>query len=478
VNTTTINSNDKLITALEPVSNVAQAHSLLSKLAVANDDIDLLVVPRKKAQPVKEYIASFKKLIFSTQKLLSITTLWLYRDGPQEQLLKAAIKTLNARASAAQPIHVRILYSISKQKQAIFSMASPENYFIDGLTLNPHFHLAFYRFSFLTDGHAFNHAKIVAVDDDKLLVGGINFVHHDYQSLEEPVHDVAVKITRPQVAYMGHNYLSRLVESGKPKYGQIFSGGEAQDYLSAEFSHLFQAAFTLENTLNTTLTANPLDEEGYMLGVGKLQGGTGNENIGKQAMFAMLANAQQQIDVAQQSIGFIPGKHQGKFTDTGDEFCRMIAQALKRGVRVNIILSGRENMGDFINHISQPALTQYIKNVGELTDVQLDLLTIRAAKNRFDRQGSSAGKTRLHAKAIIVDEQMVYLGSQNLYYDNHAEFGVIIHNKAFAQRFKQQFWQGLWPNKPASETEVYQEPLADNLLALSSKLTSAWRLIG
>jgi len=64
-----------------------------------------------------------------------------------------------------------------------------------------------------------------------------------------------------------------------------------------------------------------------------------------------------------------------------------------------------------------------------------------------------------HAKFFIVDDKGYYLGSQNLYIANLAEWGVIVDSEERTQEMLETYWKPLWENSyrpDANEVDVDQ----------------------
>ncbi|MGK3741496.1 MAG: hypothetical protein ACI8RD_006111 [Bacillariaceae sp.] len=50
----------------------------------------------------------------------------------------------------------------------------------------------------------------------------------------------------------------------------------------------------------------------------------------------------------------------------------------------------------------------------------------------------------LHSKHFIVDDMATYIGSQNLYVCNLAEWGVVIDDINTAHQFMEEYWKPMW----------------------------------
>lgn len=49
-----------------------------------------------------------------------------------------------------------------------------------------------------------------------------------------------------------------------------------------------------------------------------------------------------------------------------------------------------------------------------------------------------------HTKSFIVDEQCYYVGSQNLYNCNNAEWGYIVDDQEEARKYLEEYWDKMW----------------------------------
>jgi phosphatidylserine/phosphatidylglycerophosphate/cardiolipin synthase-like enzyme len=65
-------------------------------------------------------------------------------------------------------------------------------------------------------------------------------------------------------------------------------------------------------------------------------------------------------------------------------------------------------------------------------------------RHRAGNTYSDGNSIGLHAKHFIVDDVCTYIGSQNLYMCDLAEWGVVIDDESTVRRMMKQYWEPLW----------------------------------
>ena len=68
----------------------------------------------------------------------------------------------------------------------------------------------------------------------------------------------------------------------------------------------------------------------------------------------------------------------------------------------------------------------------------------------------------MHAKHFIVDDIAAYIGSQNLYVCDLAEWGVVIDDPAQTQKFMDEYWTPMWQHSHTGE-DVNVDDVMDGL---------------
>ena len=60
------------------------------------------------------------------------------------------------------------------------------------------------------------------------------------------------------------------------------------------------------------------------------------------------------------------------------------------------------------------------------------------------RNYKNVGQVGNHAKVLLVDEEIFYIGSDNAYGGGLAEFGLIVDDATRAKDFAETYWKDLW----------------------------------
>lgn len=184
------------------------------------------------------------------------------------------------------------------------------------------------------------------------------------------------------------------------------------------------------------------------------------------AFIAMLASAKKVIHLALQDLGpvCIPGT---KIALPGcvwpDEYLSTLAKVIwERGVDVEIVVSNpgsipgglsptEANYGngwsciDVAAEIIKRIRTQFPnakdKDLRTKVSNNLRVAFIREERGSTWADGMNMG---MHAKHFIVDDVATYIGSQNLYVCDLAEWGVVIDDADQTKKFMEEYWDPLW----------------------------------
>ncbi len=128
-----------------------------------------------------------------------------------------------------------------------------------------------------------------------------------------------------------------------------------------------------------------------------------------------------------------------------DEFYKTVPALLSRGVKAVILTN---SLGSTNHPIVHSAYKKHRKRVIELGVQLFEMRYDAAAREDYDTPPVESKAFGLHAKAIIVDRQFVYVGSLNLdprsIYLN-TEFGLIIESPDFAEAVANEFETGRLP---------------------------------
>jgi phosphatidylserine/phosphatidylglycerophosphate/cardiolipin synthase-like enzyme len=305
-------------------------------------------------------------------------------------------------------------------------------------------------------GISWNHAKIVAVDGQRAIVGGHNLWTPDYL-VAAPVHDISMAVEGP-AAYDAHRFADALWRSvcALPR----------SDGVNATFVSLGPASNGGEDCPRHI--ALPEREEGEggtpILAVGRLASGI-VKGFADQSLIArdlMLGAARRTIRMVQQDVGFalLSGQVDRSWPESalGD-----IAELLGKDGDVYMILSNlgaAGPIGTYSNGIPIEAVADKIKDVVQqrtgLVEPQLSSLLcqhLHLAPLRFgpDETWPNDVPIGTHAKFWMVDDRVFYIGSENLYPADLQEFGYIVEDAAAVAQLHRDYWDKAWQwSRPAA----------------------------
>ena len=77
-------------------------------------------------------------------------------------------------------------------------------------------------------------------------------------------------------------------------------------------------------------------------------------------------------------------------------------------------------------------------------------------KFKIKRVLEDDGKNYLHTKVVVVDERLMYVGSDNAYPNYNEEHGVWIEDKGAIGEWVGGFWRGLWERSREVDGEVFR----------------------
>jgi phosphatidylserine/phosphatidylglycerophosphate/cardiolipin synthase-like enzyme len=279
---------------------------------------------------------------------------------------------------------------------------------------------------------SWNHSKIIAADGVEAIIGGMNLWEDHYLD-DNPVHDVSLHVRGPIAATAQiYENLNWAVPCGNRQVLSL-GGGNAcpRPYVPSA----------------TALARGPGNVQ--MMGVGRL--GAGDRDSAKQALVSMMDDASTSIKIAQQDIGSIKLPGGVLPNDYLDAWIR----AARRNVDVTVIVSNENSFGgsgntradSYSNGWSLQELSDGLQSrLGELGFTDADI----CAHVHFANIRSSAAATwpngrplANHAKVVIVDDEAFYVGSQNLYEADLAEYGVIVDDPTATKKFVADYYSKL-----------------------------------
>ncbi|HEY1625138.1 MAG TPA: phospholipase D-like domain-containing protein [Streptosporangiaceae bacterium] len=414
----------------------------------------------------------------SAQVLLDFTTL----TPPTDRFLdmfKNALLYLSNKPDGQRPI-VRILYSNPLPNLPALT-AIP---FIDDITsqLDPAKRMQIYVYVMSSSWSSWNHAKIVAADGMRAVVGGHNLWGPHYLGVN-PVHDVSMRLTG-SAARHAHDYANSMWAYGQWRQDHLLHWVTSN---AAEVG-LIAAYRPSSSSGPSTVQLDVLPDAGLYESLSHSFGPTGPGSIpvlavgraantqanyllptlenwffpfdepGDQAIAKLVSLAQQTVRMSLQSFRLGPA---GVIAGWNPALFQAMADAIYRGVNIYVVLSNPGAIAGGLTQASAPydgdsPSTVNAKMAQTLAEQQG---IPYATAERFVSQQFNLAQFRYssdaayppknvpignHAKTLIVDDTAFYIGSQNMYSSNLNEFGYIVEDAATAQSYLASYWTPLW----------------------------------
>mmetsp|Transcript_14664 Transcript_14664/g.21959 ORF Transcript_14664/g.21959 Transcript_14664/m.21959 type:complete len:543 (+) Transcript_14664:78-1706(+) len=328
-----------------------------------------------------------------------------------------------------------------------------------------------------------NHAKIVAVDGKHVHTGGHN-LWDDVYLQKDPIHDTSIELEGP-VAIQAHLYCNGQWEYIREQQSTVkgwilswISDGFLLPIRSRVIVSEWPKASTLKRlagkgtptyppVFNTDIIPTAGDnecsaDEVKMLALGRYGKIRGNDDrSADDAIIAMFDASQDSIRLLLQDLGPVNKTVMGKkivYKSWPKHYMKAWARAIfVRGVDVEIILSNPgagEERGNYSNGWScEEVAAEIIKTMSEefpeATEEQMkkkvvENLRICFLKNKKGAAWETGSKVGLHSKFFIMDDVSTYVGSQNLYEFDLAEWGVVIDDKPTTTQMMQDLWNPAW----------------------------------
>ena len=348
---------------------------------------------------------------------------------------------------------------------------------------------------------SWNHAKLIAVDGVYLHTGGHNLWDAHYLSTN-PVHDLSFEM-EGKVARDGHRFANQQWEFVERKQGTCVGCvvDAMPDYLPLvlrsrvtvsewpkdvcpEFPPQFSKA-KVAKTLNqarledksSNVPLISIGRQGYMF----LDRTTRPSD---DAILAMINSSQKIIRLVLQDLGpvCLPGSKKAlpglKWPHT---YLTALGKAIyERGVDIEMVLSNPNSIpggmkGTEANYgngwscvdVAAEIVKSIKKQDTEVDDAKLRSMVLDNLRICFIRHGKSSeyedGKTiGLHSKTFFIDDVACYIGSQNLYMCDLAEWGIVVDNEEEVQKIKEEYFTPMWNNSYTGE-DVDVEKVMDGL---------------
>ena len=420
------------------------------------------------------------EIIAKATQWVDITSL----GPPDGKFVDAWAKGLKAIAGSGNSVTVRMLFG------NIIGMPTDCDAIVKAMTKHPDYALPAdcgikLWVGSWRKGVSWNHAKIIAVDGQYLLTGGHNVWDPHYLA-KNPVRDLSME-AEGQVTQDGHVFANKMwkyiIKKDKQYWGNM---GLPDSCPMIMYSRCNCAAWPNNDNGNDDqyppmyeAASEPLSipeaiDQGDipMISCGRygvLHHHEGAANPSDSALTAMLDSAQKSIKMSLQDFGpiAIPPPLGPRAIPGGvwpENYLRAIGTAIyERGVDVQIVLSNPNSIpanlsateanygngwtcADVASEIIKSIQKHYPdadeERLRGLVGVNLKLAYMRSTCGSCDWE--EATKTGNHAKFFIIDDICYYIGSQNLYVCNLAEWGLIIDNEEQTLKVEDEYWNLLW----------------------------------
>ncbi len=290
---------------------------------------------------------------------------------------------------------------------------------------------------------SWNHSKVVASDGKTALVGGHNMHTADYQ-LKDPVSDLSMRLKGPAAAAV-HRYANAVWDVACSRQYKTGIGLETFPASLGCPAHIEPKGSTHGTGDTAVITAGRL--------------GAVKDNASDAALLAMVDAAKTSIVMSQEDIlgGRIP-KTNLSVAPPPNALLDRLAVAIGRGVDVYVVISNVDG-GLFTTSYShgwsaEETAAQMVTRMKAKTDafpagadvigILCDKLHVAPLRLAATDRWADGKVFSNHAKFLMIDDQALYVGSQNLYTSDLAEFGYIVDSKDAAKVARDTFWAPLW----------------------------------
>lgn len=491
----------------EPKSFINRVEAYLSKMPsdlhnISDDNqIRLIDTPRAwglemsqsgvseaATKAVADLAGEIERMLANAEHTIDIVTL----DAPKGLFLQAIHNGLKAHADRKTPLRVRFLFgfvpvegSVEKFIKNLSAFRSKE------LTTDQ---VTIFAGQYFTTRYAWwNHAKIVAVDGRTAIVGGHNLWSDAYGGYP-PVHDVSLQVTGPAAAdahrfaeFIWANadgwmdtWLVTPKGSKKQKIDPKVSVGKGTARWKVDQSHHKSE----KEDEDSPQPSRQGWHRGRVMALGRAGGLKDSSlNASDIAKEVVIKNARKSLRICQQDLLFLSSKSLSKHN-----VCHWIVEALlaNRDLEVQIVVSPIDGSGAGAQYSwgsgaigTYRALAQLVqaksKSKGQMSQA-LDRLAVAPfcftgvrfrAEGRdyqwpnvpsnlhafrfnpksslltqsiWDKKPPAPGN---HAKFYLADDQVYYIGSDNLYPHNLAEFGYLVEGDSVADVLEN-YWNRVW----------------------------------
>lgn len=380
--------------------------------------------------------------IVDAEKLLDITSLHP-PDGPFLAAVRNGIAFL---ANADRTVDVRLLFG------SVMFAGFDIDEAIEDLTrdLSPSSDVTVAVGAYRNGFDSWNHTKIFAVDGQSAIVGGMNMITSSYLR-DAPVFDLSMEMIGPAAAD-AHLFADQMWnftcgaqfvgELGNIEYRTVPDDSDCPAELAADIERPAAGG------------------DVWIASLGRL--GDIGPNVADSAIIRALEAADDSIKLSVQDLGPLqlgPLESYAWPTSLLDVFARAITD----GVDVEILMTtpvvenggGSGDEAAYSNGWSKRDTIDRIEERLQLSPMWLpDAMTARdvicehlsvASLRPYEEETWPGGTVYAnHAKSFFVDDRAFYIGSQNLYPADLAEFGYLIDDRDAAKTLLDNYWDPLW----------------------------------
>ncbi len=297
---------------------------------------------------------------------------------------------------------------------------------------------------------AWNHGKIITVDNQTVMFGGHNLWGNDYLQ-KKPVNDLSIEISGP-VAIAATKYANTMWDYTCKNHGLI--SNLFYSYKNGAYSTACLPDISTEQKFTSQKSG---DIPVSAMSVSKLNNGVLGDDADQSEIARVYAfnSATKSIKISQQALFQIgigdyirrPILHPIMTKD--GTVMQALANAITKGVSVYIVTSSLGGT-EYTSYVDLKYIRNYMSNlliskhnltpkqVAHILNKNLHLGVISYDGNEMHDQS--------HNKVWIVDDHIFYNGSHNIYPSSLQQFGVIIDSKAATKLLEDKLWNPLWEN--------------------------------
>jgi phosphatidylserine/phosphatidylglycerophosphate/cardiolipin synthase-like enzyme len=292
---------------------------------------------------------------------------------------------------------------------------------------------------------SWDHAKIVSADGSEAIVGGHNMWTKHYLD-KNPVHDVSMRVRGSAATHASHYADQIWGFTCKPS--GVFSTSDVQSFPQGT------------NGCDAKFALSPSAGGGHapVFAAGRL-GAIGDESS-DDAILAMVQAARTRVRLSLQDLG--PPSAIGVPLGSWPEgYMSAIVGAIGRGADVFLVLSNKGAVPGGLHagsatysngYTVEDALQKIFEHAQKHPELlggdaraalcaKLHIAPLRAGPDDAWADGNVFAN---HAKLVMVDDRALYIGSQNWYAANLAEFGYIVDDVAAAKDLNAEYYDRLW----------------------------------